>query len=473
MAKIWARFDHLSPAGPIASAVQTSRLEAALLRRDSASALDAWNAFFWLRDGEVLPLLADAGPLLEAGLAENAPASDLEALADLLMRAGFTEASEGVLSGLPEGHASDRTTTVRSCLVFDRSVKALATGLNRRLAGSTDRASRNPLASELSERLSDLYEMTNNSILDWPARRPTDGPIYAVNQRCNLIATFGFTGGYPSVHMGRLISRERRRLTDGGTTTTTTFNLVDNMIVNGFQSWLWDGEKATGGWSGGGIVQVRGAYVRSALNTVALAYDATERSRAERDQAALDESDRASAGDGAVVFLPGMAARLRRQSIAQIHAEAIAEGGDNPRQLALLDFAQTLDRSIWIHEGRHALDQARFSGEAALPGGDLEYRAKLSELALARYPRDAFGAINNSLVGEDSAHGQGNSRVLAGYRDWIAAHPQAVPGHDPELPALMQIPKLSDDQIRSIATGLLHDCCKDIVDLKVGPVISN
>lgn len=463
------RFDQLSPAGSLSSLVQTARLEAAVLGRDPDEAARAWSGFFWLEDGEALPAFGDVRPLFRAGLAEAAPETDREALADVLMRAGFTTAAETLLPETSAGPASERASTIRACTAFDRSVKALATEINRVMAKNPDSASLDSAAADLSNRLSDLYEATNRSIVDWPARKPTDGPIYAVNQRCNLVATFAFTGGYPGVHMGRLVRKEQRRLTDGGTATTTTFNLVDNMVVNGFQSWLWDGDKATGGWSGGGVVQVRGAYVRSALDAVALAFDPAERGRWESRQAALDASDRSRAADGSVVFLPGMAAQLRRQAIAQIEADAIGAGGDTARQLALRHFAQTLDRSIWVHEGRHSLDQARFTGDAALSGGDLEYRAKLSELALGRYPRDAFGAINNSLVGEDSAHGQGNTRVLTGYRDWISAHAEAIPGYDPDLPALMQIPKLSDDQIRSIAQGLLHDCCKDIVDLKVGP----
>ena len=62
--------------------------------------------------------------------------------------------------------------------------------------------------------------------------------------------------------------------------------------------------------------------------------------------------------------------------------------------------------------------------------------------------------IDDATVGGDTPHGRANSRVLGEYAEWVAAHSGEVRGFDPRLPAAVQLDRLSDDQIRSIARGL-------------------
>jgi hypothetical protein len=64
---------------------------------------------------------------------------------------------------------------------------------------------------------------------------------------------------------------------------------------------------------------------------------------------------------------------------------------------------------------------------------NLEYRAKLSELALADYPRLALFNINSSTIGGGSAHGTANGWIMAAYGKWIDSHRSRVdpPGPRP------------------------------------------
>ena len=66
----------------------------------------------------------------------------------------------------------------------------------------------------------------------------------------------------------------------------------------------------------------------------------------------------------------------------------------------------------------------------------------------------AFGSINDSLVNSDSSHGIANTRIMGAYADWIAAHSKEVSGYDHASPALTQLDKLSDAQLRAVAADL-------------------
>ena len=76
-----------------------------------------------------------------------------------------------------------------------------------------------------------------------------------------------------------------------------------------------------------------------------------------------------------------------------------------------------------MHEGRHALDD-KYLKSRNFSQADLEFRAKLAEILLGKYPRMAFGSINDSLVNSDTSHGIANTRIMTAYADWIEIMPK-------------------------------------------------
>jgi hypothetical protein len=85
---------------------------------------------------------------------------------------------------------------------------------------------------------------------------------------------------------------------------------------------------------------------------------------------------------------------------------------------------------------------------------NLEYRAKLSELALSDYPRLALSNIAADTVGDGTAHGEANARVMRELAAWIGANRRQVAGFDPAQPAIVQLDRLTDGQLRAIARNL-------------------
>ena len=84
----------------------------------------------------------------------------------------------------------------------------------------------------------------------------------------------------------------------------------------------------------------------------------------------------------------------------------------------------------------------------------MEYRGKLSELAMSDYPRLPLASINSRIIAADTPHGRANASIMKSYAKWVAAHSAEVKGYDPKLPAAVQIDRLSDDQIRAVARSL-------------------
>src|SRR4029079_19016282 len=204
---------------------------------------------------------------------------------------------------------------------------------------------------------------------------------------------------------------------------------------------------------------MRPPYAATTIAPTALAVDPAARANAEAKARSRSSADAelltaARTAGHSVVYLPRLGERVDIQWIGQF-AAAVGnrQSADFARRFAAREDALTTRHSIWIHEGRHALD-AKYHKARKFDQAELEYHAKLAEILLGDFPRMAFASINDSLVNSDSSHGLANTRIMSAYAHWIAGHSTNVRGFDPKLPALLQLDKLSDTQLRSVAAGL-------------------
>lgn len=121
---------------------------------------------------------------------------------------------------------------------------------------------------------------------------------------------------------------------------------------------------------------------------------------------------------------------------------------DRDRQTAFVKivFDNLTKTSILLHERRHIAD-ARAGRSMATVAAEL--RAKIDEVAGAAYPRLALTAILSPNIGDASNHGQANRRVMAGLARWIRANGKSIAAYDVTMPALLQLPNLTDAQLRA------------------------
>ncbi len=450
-----AALSGLSPLAEASPKAQQLRLGFALAAGAPDKALDAFRGFFWLTDHNAPePFgLADAevARRFTAGLAPDASAADQSALLALLVRAGFYEEAKRFDAGHGVGaRAGDNADyrNVRAYFALRADIDPLILAFNR--ATARGKHDDDAFRAQLTARITDAAHRLDPSAKD---------PRPVLQKAFGLFGTIGATGGFGSMHAGHVVQDERMVIDQYGRKGEVRFIVVENMISNGYQSWLWDGGAMAGGWSGeaGTIVQVRPAYSSGSLNALA-SFDPEIARRMAARQPELERQDLAALAQNPVAYLPGLQARLTRQSRERIAAAARAEaarsGQPYPRVFARLYWDAEVGHSIRLHEGRHSLDNFQFTGVSHLTSPELEFRAKLSELEMATYPRMPLSNILSSEIGSHSPHGEANTRIMTGYLRWMSAHKAQVAGFDPKVPVLEQLDKLTDQQIRDVAHDL-------------------
>lgn len=435
-----AELDAIDHAARGAPEIAGPRLSLALAQRNGDAALEAWRDYYWLTDADSpqgLPMYAGhAGAIFTAGLAPNASASDILTLIEMLNRAGFVDDARLLASQTNiavRAGADPAWIKANALFTFDQSVRDITLRANRDMAASGHATS---YGDDIRTAMGQLMQTAGLS----------GDPRTALLEAYGLYGSLGETSGYPSLHGGHIAEDRHIAADQYGRHAELRFIVIDNMIANGFESWLWDGWAEAGGWSAdGAIVQIRSAYTGGPLSALRRTRPGPTRDaylqRVERDATA----ERASLGRDGVATLPATSARLDMQAYEQIGART---GADDDAFIAEV-WRATNQYSIDTHEGRHALDNAE--GHYSEP--QLEYRAKLSQIALADYPRLGLASVAAGTVG-DTPHGYGNRRVLEGYRTWMRRHRREIAGFDASAPTLTQLDKLTDDQIRTVARGM-------------------
>jgi hypothetical protein len=415
-----------------------------VLAHDGPAVLEGWRSYYLVSTGDTA-----TGPLAEPRrtLAALLPtwrgqAEQRAALAGALADSRFFDAAAALAGDAP---ADGRAAEVAAYARFLWDAQRLTDEYYRRTAlrRGDHRAWRREL-NALGEAL-------------WP-RLAWDGapPPYSerraleeLDRRFGAVVIAGETAGYEDMHYGHRVVDERRTVHQYGHQAAVRFVALDAIASNGFQSWAWDGQAGHGGWQNEtGIVQVRPQYVEDPRQAWLAVTDTAKVRRNATRLAADSAADVARAGTAPVAFFPGAEGRMvrdaRRALLDSLRAAGLA--GTELEAAFQRVFGEAIqESSIFAHEGRHAIDNAMggFNTE------ELEYRAKLSEVAFAPRPRLALSGIMNAGLGDRTPHGRASERALRGVLAWMQAHAGEIAGVDPSAPLLPQMPLLTDAQLRA------------------------
>jgi hypothetical protein len=436
-----AQLDAVAPMARGVPDVAGTRFAVAMARRHAGDAFTAWRDYYWLTDADAPQALASYRgrvlSLFNAGLAAGAADADVLALVELLVCAGFSaEAREVADAARLAVRAADdpRWRKLDAFLLFDATIRATALRANREMAAG---GQAEWFGDETGAAMARLMQATGAK----------GDPRVVLAEHFGIYGSLGKTGGYPSLHAGHLVQRERTGVSQYGRSGEVEFIVIDRMLANGYESWLWDGWAEAGGWSStdGTIVQVRSAYTDGPLGALRRTRPGPMRERfiVETARAAADER-RATGRDG-VAQLVATSSRLEQQVYDQISART----NDDEAFIAEV-WRATKQYSIDAHEGRHALDSV---AQPDLASADLEFRAKLSQIIFADYPRLGLASVAGQVM-DDTPHGVGNRRVLTGYRRWMRAHRIEITGFDRRQPTLSQLHLLTDAQITAAARSM-------------------
>ncbi len=243
------------------------------------------------------------------------------------------------------------------------------------------------------------------------------------------------SGGFEELYFGH-------QLTDWDSRKASRVAVLDGFISTGMDEWLLDGAGGRAGWVANDVVFARyTAFTETPFRALlALADPQTipgELFRIARDS--TGDVDRAR--HDSVGYFPGVAARVFRAG-----AVALLDSVKTPDAFTLALYQSLVHSSIYEHENRHRTDLR--SGRASTPAED-EFRAKIDEVTSAPLPRLALTAILSPNIGDNSPHGQANRRIMVGLNRWIRRNGSKVAHYDPATPALLQLPNLTDAQLRA------------------------
>jgi hypothetical protein len=439
-------------------------LDAALLLDDGPAALAAWSSYYLAAGAADSTLLAGPRAVLSRALPFwRGPAADRQARADVVEALAasrfFTEAvivardprvpHEARIESLP------RIRDLRLYESFIRDVRETTDLYYRGVARGTP----DPEAwiRKLRVRAMQLWKG-----LSWPSGAPAfdekileDSADTELGSRFGTAGGAGTTGGIRDLHMGHRVVDEKRVADQYGRRAEIRFMALDAIVSNGYETWMWDGQGAHGGWGSVGlVVQVRPAYAGGGPWRWQEMTDAGRRAKALGKMATETERDRERAAKDPYAYLPGLSRRILDQGLVKIldgeRALGLQEGALRAAFVAATDRA-VIESSIFAHEGRHAID-AQF--EDVKDPATREFRAKLSEIAFASAPRLAFGGILDDNIGTPTPHGQANLRLMKGLVAWMDAHRAEIAGLVAEAPLLPQLDRLTDEQLRAAARSL-------------------
>ncbi|HYC58739.1 MAG TPA: hypothetical protein VEK79_04160 [Thermoanaerobaculia bacterium] len=281
--------------------------------------------------------------------------------------------------------------------------------------------------------------------------------IEDLERRFGTYSKVGKTNDVLDLHLGHAILDETMDVEQYGRKAPFRFVVLDAMTSNGFLGWATDGGSQDGGWHGEGeIYQVRPAYADGAISEWLSITDPETREKELREAAEESRRDDQLAATTPIAPMPGLSMRLRMQANEQLLAELKGRRleGDALRDAFIARVREDIFTSSFrAHEGRHAIDK-KYGGILRFDA-ELEYRAKLSEIALAPSPRRALaGGITDRGVGADTGHGKANHRIYREFVKWMTAHAAEIRGLDITRPLLPQLDKLTDDQLRAFARSL-------------------
>ena len=464
LTKMKSGLDGLSADGRRGRAASQLNIELGLLSSTPECAFDGWQSYFWLAKEQTPPALLkdfpNARELFQRALAPDANLKDQVELLRMLLRAGFFREAErfamlhSVAQKAKARQASDWS-SIEAYFRFHDAVERTTLTHYRRLAHGKDdgeayQTEITRLIDQTAAKLAAQVNTDNASAKD------------VLRRAWGLHFTVGLTGGYMSLHLGHVIENTHENIAQHGRTGAVERIVLENMLSNGYESWLWDGWAQAGGWAEAGarLIQVRTSYVGSVFTALGLRPGRAARARADAELLELRKRDDEILKMKQLADLPGLAERLRLQSIDQIVSDMKSAGEADDNAFQGRYWRALIGATITIHEGRHVLDQMQYTGEQALSSEELEYRAKLSELQFGEYPRLSLSKMVNGQIGGESNHGKANTRILKEIGIWITGNAASVEGFDSNKPVLSQIDKLNDKQFRVFACSRDPACQK-------------
>jgi hypothetical protein len=364
-----------------------------------------------------------------------------QTLVDRLIRGRLHESAALLLKARPPDGATSELADVLAYADFLRGLRQASEGVYRASLRGTARSG--DLSRAVNAQGRALWRL-----LHWSETPPRFYPaaLYReLTNRFGAVMSIERSGALEELHLAHRLGAF---MIDASSSRAPVI-VLDGVTASGIDAWLLDGAGGRAGWLARDTIFARRTSFTEVpfLALVGLTNPQSmpaEMLRIARDSAA----DLARARRDSLGYLPGVAARVFRAG-----AMAILDSLNEAAALSERERAAAFTRALYMnlmtttivrHESRHFVDaKAGRRGAAA----DDELRAKIDEVVGAPHPRLALTAILSPNIGDASAHGQANRRVMRGLARWIRRNGSSIAGYDSAMPALLHLPNLTDAQL--------------------------
>lgn len=274
---------------------------------------------------------------------------------------------------------------------------------------------------------------------------------YEIDKRFGASVRIGNANGWFSITWGHKVFEHEGSIEQYGIKTAIITRSLDYLISNGYRGWYNNNSGIIGGWQSDNIVyQVRPVYLTGPYNAWINISDSVKLSDWKKNIAAGIEKDKLFAKNDETVIFPGMLAKITYKSRLDLFNDLINKGlsGEALKNRFMSEYETlSFENSITAHEGRHLIDHQIAKEKAlTLTPEELEFRAKLSEIAFAKYPFMALASILAHGIGS-SPHGIANKRLITGLYHWIETNGNKVEGIRTDLPKGAQLDLLTNEQL--------------------------
>jgi len=279
-----------------------------------------------------------------------------------------------------------------------------------------------------------------------------------IDKRFGAVIRIGNANGWFSLTWGHKVIEYERTIEQYGIKADIIFRSLDYLISNGFNGWYNNNSGIIGGWQSDNIVyQVRPTYLTNSYNAWINSSDSLKiKAWNEKIKNGIEE-DRLLEKNAKTVIFTGMLAKINYKWRRDLFNDLTKDGfkGEDLKNKYMFEYETlTFENEIIAHEGRHLIDHKIIEEkQIKLTPDQLEYRAKLSEIAFAKYP---FMALSSILEGgiSNSPHGIANEKLINGLYDWIEENWNKVRGIDSNLPKGSQLDLLTNEQLIGIIKAM-------------------
>ena len=257
--------------------------------------------------------------------------------------------------------------------------------------------------------------------------------------------TRGIVNGYYAFYCWHEITNELESIDQYGRKATLNVISMDYLVSKDYSGWFQSEQRVGGTATSNTIITLRAAMLQEPVAMWNQFNDPIKRKEMEDQIVRLQKFDIELARKDPHALLPGMRLNILFESLENIYDSLKISGlGDSGLKLGFINyFSNYFYSSTLIHEARHSIDK-RIGG---FNSDQMEYRAKLSEVALSQAPLLTFAAQVLREESPNASHGVANGRLVKDMVKWMERNSDEIKDFQEKVPMILQLDKLTNEQV--------------------------